>query len=129
MIHVSELSGAWLDYWVARAEGVPAGQLQVRQVQRSDVFHCVNVPQGPARVLDYSTNWERGGPIIQREVIKLQPVLPSGSTWYGTTMRGLIESNLSEVQMHRGKGETPLVAAMRCYVASKFGEEVPEVTP
>ena len=131
MKRVSELSGAWLDYWVARADGFMASQLEVREIQRSTEFHCVHKNRFGAvkGVQNYSSSWELGGPIIAREVIKLQPVLPNGSNWYGTIMRGLVGSNLSEVQMHRGKGETPLVAAMRAYVASKFGEEVPEVTP
>lgn len=137
MKRVAELSGAWLDYWVARAEGIPAEDLQVRQIQRSEEFHCVHgmplpIPGGVLRkdrVLNYSTSWELCGPLIEREVIKLQPVLPRGAAWYGTITRGLVDTNMSEVQMYRGKGDTPLVAAMRCYVESKFGKEVPEVTP
>lgn len=128
MIRVSELSGAWLDYWVARAEGFDAALLEVRQVQRSEEFHCVHILSRLA-VLNYSTSWDLAGPVIAREVIKLQPVLPSGSSWYGTITRGLVGTNMSEVQMYRGKGDTPLAAAMRAYVESKFGEEVPEVAP
>ena len=30
---------------------------------------------------------------------------------------------------HNQFGETPLIAAMRCYVASKFGDEVPDECP
>ena len=41
-----------------------------------------------------STNWAQGGPIIEREMIDLMYVAK------------------------------PLIAAMRCYVASKLGEEV-----
>jgi hypothetical protein len=65
----------------------------------------------------YSTGWAQGGPIIEREMFVLWPIAgyvdekrkwscrPSG---YGKTQHG----------------PTPLIAAMRCYVASKLGDEV-----
>jgi len=54
-----------------------------------------------------STNWAQGGPIIEREGLTLDqwddyPRWRSGNS-YGTT---------------------PLIAAMRCYVASKLGDEI-----
>jgi hypothetical protein len=56
---------------------------------------------------EYSTNWAQGGPIIECEGLTLDqwddyPRWRSGNS-YGTT---------------------PLIAAMRCYVASKLGDEV-----
>lgn len=63
----------------------------------------------------YSTDWEQGGPIIEREGI---------STWVfdDVTWRaqGRIGSGVDQVF----EGPTLLVAAMRCYVASKLGDEV-----
>jgi hypothetical protein len=59
---------------------------------------------------DPSTNWEHGGPIIERERINLWN---EGHDW---------EASL--YGKHIVWGETPLVAAMRCYVASKLGDEV-----
>ena len=57
-----------------------------------------------------STNWAQGGPIIEREGIALY--------LYGD----------NEWNAHTGNkeftGPTPLIAAMRCYVASKLGEEL-----
>jgi hypothetical protein len=115
---VAELEGALLDAWVARAEGY-------------DVIPAPTDPQGcwvdtggtpfPFRP---STDWAQGGQIIERERIDLtfgnEP-----ETWeamvrpeykYGTYMR----------DNGRGTGPTPLIAAMRAYVASKFGDEVPD---
>jgi hypothetical protein len=62
---------------------------------------------------EYSTDWAQGGPIIEREEIcVLAPV------------RGLWRSR-SSINMGRTHyGPTPLIAAMRCYVASKLGDEV-----
>jgi hypothetical protein len=58
-----------------------------------------------------STNWAQGGPIIEREGIDLQ--CQNTDSWAADL--GL-ESSLY--------GSTPLIAAMRCYVASKLGDEI-----
>lgn len=64
----------------------------------------------------YSKEWAQGGPIIESEGIELRHNPYAGkSTWwlaiYPQQARGM-------------NGPTPLVAAMRCYVASKFGDDV-----
>ena len=61
-----------------------------------------------------STNWSQGGPIIERERISTQT---TEDYWYAdlTTESGAF------IQL---VGDTALVAAMRCYVASKLGNEV-----
>jgi hypothetical protein len=53
-----------------------------------------------------STDWALGGAIIEREGIALIP------NW------------TAERPGFSADGGTPLVAAMRCYVASKLGEEI-----
>jgi hypothetical protein len=67
----------------------------------------------------YSSSWEDGGPIIEREAIQLTPDEYTG-TWTAYTTR--------EGEPYEGTGATPLIAAMRCYVASKLGDdiEIPE---
>ena len=55
----------------------------------------------------YSTNWAQGGPIIEREGM-------------GVFKLGYVRGWASGFQ----SGPTPLIAAMRCYVASKLGDEV-----
>ena len=65
---------------------------------------------------EFSTDWAQGGPIIEREGIRLHRSA-TGAWWAGP-----------EADPHRPvSGPTPLIAAMRCYVASKLGEivEVP----
>jgi hypothetical protein len=92
-----ELTGAALDWAVAKCGFV----------------------QGTARALiasevkPYSTNWQQGGPIIEREKIATAWHLTRWVAW-----RGVIEH----------PGPTPLIAAMRCYVAAKLGDdiEIPE---
>lgn len=61
-----------------------------------------------------STDWDIGGPIIDREDIQLGG--------YGTSRSAEIRDDAAPwVQMW---GETTLIAAMRCYVARKLGDEV-----
>ena len=59
---------------------------------------------------EYSTDWAYGGPIIERERICL--IDQGGDYWQA--LWGWKEAF----------GPTPLIAAMRCYVASKLGDEV-----
>ena len=67
-----------------------------------------------------STMWAQGGLIIERELNnlfkhnQLDPSLPE--VWCGVVHKG---SSLINID-----GPTPLIAAMRCFVASKLGEEV-----
>lgn len=63
-----------------------------------------------------STNWSHGGPIIERCGIATARVKAIKS-WHWTAGFSLPSKNPSY-------GNTPLIAAMRCYVASKLGEEV-----
>ena len=63
-----------------------------------------------------STDWEKGGPIIEREGIEICRL--DNGEW--------------RAQLHakgfgpycRQYGPTPLIAAMRCFVVSKLGDEV-----
>ena len=70
--------------------------------------------------LSYSSDWLVAGPIIEREGISLfrheaPPVLNCGKYYW---------------KANNTRGPTALIAAMRCYVASKLGDEVviPEET-
>ena len=69
--------------------------------------------------VEYSTKWEFGGQIIEREKIELK--------YLGYTTRltwGALIFKPSAYERKGAVGSTPLIAAMRCYVASKLGEEV-----
>lgn len=96
---VSELEGADLDYWVAIAIGM-----------KNYIY------PGTGRRYSPSSDWSQGGPIIERERMSIRSVTPMDTqVWY-------VELGLNCFAY----GETMLIAAMRCYVASKFGEEVSE---
>lgn len=59
-----------------------------------------------------STNWSQGGPIIERENIGLQRWNEEHE--WRSDIGGDFDSY----------GPTPLIAAMRCFVASRLGDEV-----
>lgn len=118
---VSELQGAALDIWVARAQGETyARVVGIHESERVEVRP--NAVSAWTRFAP-SSNWAQGGPIIEREgfgVAKFyEPAdghIPDGGEWGALTLDDEIRSD----------GPTPLVAAMRLYVMVHFGEVVSE---
>lgn len=107
----SELTGAALDWAVAKCEGVT-----VLPKMRGGCY--VTLDRGETVLLCYSTNWAQGGPIIERECID---VMFEGPEWYAYMRYEAADGYNRTLQYD---GATPLIAAMRCYVASKLGDEV-----
>lgn len=109
----SELEGAALDYAVRiLAQKVDIGAPDGTPVWRE--FLAMQEAGDP--FLFPSTLWAQGGPIIEREKIW---------TIFGSSLRGQPRWIARIDGMDSGwAGPTPLVAAMRCYVASKLGNEV-----
>ena len=122
----SELTGAALDWAVAKCEGIGLGP------QGFVVYYF----EGEPAMWQPSTDWAQGGPIIEREHIALRPTFTVGG--YRTSesvdaVHAKIElPNDAKVYAYEKSvweyGPTPLIAAMRCYVASKMGEtiDIPE---
>jgi hypothetical protein len=104
IIKTSELQGAALDWAVAKAEGFTANQAWTHGK--------VALWKGRAYKYAPSTDWSQGGPIIEREGIELL-CESFGFRWVASPQKGL-----------EWRGPTPLIAAMRCYVASKFWDEI-----
>jgi hypothetical protein len=102
-IKTSELTGAALDWAVAKCEGT------------EHLFAGHEVGR-----LRYTTDWAQGGPIIEREGISLA-CRPKDARGLWCAVLG---PNRFLSPDFEGYGPTPLVAAMRCYVASRLGEEV-----
>jgi hypothetical protein len=105
-----ELTGAALDWAVAKCEGV------LMRWERS------THDEAP---LEYSpsTDWAQGGPIIERErmggwycdaVIESDGTVDRDKCYYAEDKDG----------DHVQTGPTPLITYMRCYVASKLGDEI-----
>lgn len=108
----ANLTGAQLDYWVARAEGIPADQLEIREAQRSHQKICVLVwGIGREEVRAYSTSWALGGPLIEKHIT----ILSERAGGYWAAYPGGTDEEL---------GATPLQAVCRAVVRDAFGDEV-----
>lgn len=112
-VKVGELTVDALDWLVAHIEeDVPVAEfLALKKLPESDDFWKYR----------HSTNWAQGGPIIDREEITwsmnmVEPEHGSETRYCAFSYRG----GSSKAQ----SGPTKLIAAMRCYVASKLGDEV-----
>lgn len=114
-IKTSELTGPALDWAVAKAAGVAV------RVERDNLLY--QIWRKGQRKSPYSmgytpsTDWAQGGPIIEREFITIDQKERS------------ICACIDAPEGHElndiwANGPTPLIAAMRCYVASKMGEVV-----
>lgn len=68
-----------------------------------------------------STDWAQGGPIKTAARIGTLPN-KDGNGWEAGTAWEFFESE--SFAYHRSNGETELIAVMRCFVASKLGDEV-----
>ena len=112
---VSELEGAELDYWVAKAEGWEADW---KPPEHPGNYKIPGFGWSSSAGWNWSTDWSQGGPIIERETIQLNPgnAFPNCTVWWA--------KHPAHGWTIVSSGETPLIAAMRCFVASKFGEEV-----
>jgi len=111
LIKTSELQGIVLDWCVAKCEG---GQIEILRADGLLPAQWCN--EGNINC-EYSTNWAQSGPIIEREAIEL--LLGEKEAWRAIIGR----FNLTEKPAVK-YGSTPLVAAMRCYVAGKLGDVV-----
>jgi len=102
----AELTGAALDWAVAHF------------VEMSKPFP-IFIDGKPQSKGDYSTNWAQGGPIIEREQI-----FPAPTNWGGDQATAFVARENKATPRAEQYGPTPLIAAMRCFVASKLGDEV-----
>lgn len=110
-IKTSELNGTALDWAVAQCEGV---RIQEPERGQRYVYSCAGgYPYHPSQ-----GEWMVAGPIIEREEISL--VRWSTTQWSAKVVPG----EYSGPPKHHQYGPTLLIAAMRCYVASKLGDEV-----
>lgn len=120
-INVAEATGPALDWLVAKCEGhkpvftrhwvTPSHPEDPRRV-------CVPAPSW-VQPFEPSTNWAQGGPIIEREAHNL--FKHNGGTQWCCACNVPRDEYTAIVT---ADGPTPLIAAMRCYVASKLGDTV-----
>lgn len=141
-VNVANLSGAALDWAVAKCEertlrhnpmgpegghgwwvweSVPSGMGGIvlsKSVHMALGPHTVPKTRNSWDRYSPSTDWAQGGPIIEREGICTKRQLPCsvGYEWNSWQHTKFGNGDAS--------GPTPLIAAMRCYVAYCLGNEV-----
>lgn len=123
-VKTSELEGPSLDWAVAVCEGYECqfddeGSGAWLVPQENYLFD--EKPLGSYRP---SLDWQQGGPIIEREI---------GNLWKHNKLNSTDPDVWSAAAYHKAPdgtllyyedGPTPLIAAMRCFVASRLGDEV-----
>ena len=113
-LKVSSLTNKQLDWLVSCLEG-----------NTLDIYRWLDTRE---RCKDfwYTSNWTQGGPIIERQGIDIQQVFcgMEGSFSEPCGWQAMRYTRSGVLNPPRQVANTPLIAAMRCYVASKLGDEV-----
>jgi hypothetical protein len=117
----AELTGPALDWAVAKCEQGGAAYVNTHSRGRVLILADDIHPWSRGDTWKPSTDWAQGGPIIEREEISLYHEIPAmrDSIWQARP-----SLSAKGAGGRWGIGPTPLIAAMRCYVASKLGEEI-----
>ena len=112
----NELTGAALDWAVAKC--LPDDTLAVYFDEDTGEPLCRDdCPDN--QEFKPSTDWAQGGPIIEREKIDMSV------QFYGwVAHHGKYRGKEMNQPYHTQKADTPLIAAMRCFVASKLGDNI-----
>jgi predicted RNA-binding Zn-ribbon protein involved in translation (DUF1610 family) len=126
-IKVSEAAGRVLNYMVAVSaggHGLWHDTVATWWIKIDGEDRALNA--GWAQSFDPSTDWSQGGPIIERELIEVQ-VWHNPLGWRACTNKDLKyteEGDYIDGSDFGMFGPTPLIAAMRCFVVAKLGEEI-----
>ena len=120
LCNTSSLEGAALDWAVAKCEDAVMADTMA---ETGCIFEGYK----------FSTDWSQGGLIIEREGVYLRAIRKTGHPMDGSWLAQPTDTNTGTIVQwvertdwprHYWSGSTPLIAAMRCYVASKLGEQV-----
>ena len=119
-VKVSEVKDIALDWLVAKCNGVKVERLRTADRVLNHLIYVSLTEAREAGDCQYRPrrSWAQGGPIIEREKIKISPNL--GDSWSAQ----IHHKKGALVGWTSSTGPTPLIAAMRCYVVSEMGEEV-----
>jgi len=118
MVAVSSLSGSGLDWAVALAEGYKPikhthlATIMLERVNLRGVMEPIHLTS-----IRYSISWLLAGPIIAREKIAVRP---EGDLWIASALT-------SEGEHIEAKGDSLIVAALRCFVEKETGSTFVEV--
>ena len=122
-IKTNTLTGKTLDWAVANCEGQVDKGPYGEPVGIDGELHLYYLGTTLDATYTPSTNWALGGPIIEREkqggwwseeIQEKDGTVLCEAAWYCKDANGA----------HGQTGPTPLIAAMRCFVANKLSDEV-----
>jgi len=115
-IKTQDLTGPALNWAVAEALGYQPRVYSTQSIRAELPTGGVIAPFMPG------FRWDQGGPIIEREGLSIIHV---GDDWLDAWKARKGDGHWKGEYKH---GPTPLIAAMRCFVASRLGDavEVPE---
>ena len=120
-IKTSELTSAALDWAVAKCRGFDGLDDDLWLMREG-------IADMPLHAYTPSTDWAQGGPIIEREMLDLRKVYSNGRPSTNPYDCWKAEIVFRDEKLVAGDffayGPTPLIAAMRCLIASKLGDEV-----
>ena len=124
-IKVSDATPLQLDWLVATAQG--RKEIKIYAPSRPTDRGWIEVrfnpePKATTARFDPTQDWQFGGPIIEREMIELTN-WGLNDVWCAKATDYSCRPAQDEIFAEQF-GPTPLIAAMRCFVASKLGDTV-----
>ena len=109
-LKTSEVNGIALDWAVAKCEGLEVEiDSHPHDHNYKALFFKGDMPA------DFTFEWTWAGPIIERERISVEPCFD---------LKWVAIRTESPNSAFEEEGPTPLIAAMRCHVANKMGDEI-----
>lgn len=134
-IKTSEATGAALDWAACMALGMKPEDIYISKLGRHvSLYRRMRDEDGKldgtymtGPDLLFSRKWESGGPIIERERIVFDyynHICDGDDQVHARLSRAKLKPDKSASWYAPKRGPTVLVAAMRCYVASRLGDEV-----
>jgi Protein of unknown function (DUF2591) len=120
-VRVSEADREVLDWMVATCEGKELHYFEDDWFKKDPWLTVDGKVDQPLHSYTPSTDWRQGGPIIEREKITVGCGDDTLTIWDAYKREFLFEEDGRDAY---STGSTPLIAAMRCYVASRLGDEV-----
>jgi len=128
-VKVAQTTALQINYLVAKCEGWDS--IGLAEIISGEAYPDLHA---------FTTDWAQGGPIIEREGIStvfcsgdlgeprnywIATAEAQGWEWgYGPYHAQDDEKSIQIYKATTHTGPTPLIAAMRCYVASQMGDEV-----
>jgi len=128
LVRTEDLIGPALNWAVAKCESLEVSRSNGGSLVFDSYKDC---PEGAINeyndgrwhIYHPSTNWAQAGPIIEREKIQLS--FEEECAWYSFPASPAWIAMIGEgCDTRSSTSPDALVAAMRCYVASKIGNEV-----